>query len=112
MNDREKAQIELTHALRALHEETGEASRGPTGIARELMQRNTLAGLALCNAALAIERLDIISKEHGLPALEKLAPLLLDICYDCVDRVPDAAAACLADWRVRLVSRLLVEGRL
>jgi len=88
------------------------ASLGPTGLARELLQRDTLAGLALCNAAIAIERLQIISKTHGLPALEKLAPMLLDIVLDCVDSAPERAKDGLVDWKVQLVTRLMAEGRL
>lgn len=109
MSEREKAHRELTHALRALHEQTGKASLGPTGIARRVIRRDAQAGLALCEAAVTLERMGVIDKAIGLPALERLAPVLLDIG---LDRAEGAAPGTEALSRLGAIGRLMQERRL
>lgn len=109
MNEREKAHRELTHALRALHEQTGKASQGPSAIARRVIRRDPQAGLALCEAAITLERMGVIDKVVGLPALEKLAPVLLDIG---LDRAEGATPGTEALSRLGAIGRLMQENRL
>lgn len=101
--ERQKAHRELQHALAAMTEVTGDASHGPAALCYPLLKRSATAAVALFNAAKQLDTLGIRDKAVALPALNKLAPVLLDILLDSFEPV-------LSRPEVREIVRGLISG--